>query len=1163
MRKLSMIGVICLTLFWMASICKATEIFSEDFESGVPTTWTVIDDNWAEEGPDGETWNDQNPGEQDPNYTIGNFMICDAEHSGYSFLYRDELVTPIIDCSAAADVNLRFSNNYVAGWSGTADVDIRIDGGDWQNLERYSTSSDDGTESIDVSSYADRQSSVEFRWYYYGGQGDGYWAIDNIILNATVILSDDIAATGLAEPPGVLNLDTDYYPKAVVYNNGLEAQTFDVNLVITSSIEELYNQTVTGITLDPSENAEAAFSTVFNASIEDDYTFTITVVNSGDEDNSNDIFSSTIHAYPHYGVSNPDTYGYIYKDNTVDDGPTYDYIDISATGDSLGTGRREAFGPFSLGFDFQFYMTSFSEFYVSTTGLITFTEAENSRYNYCPAPDSDSPDYWISPFWDYLDMRYDDDAAIVRGQYFDDDIDYYVIEWVNFMIRSEEGDPMDMEVILFEDGNILFQYKHINDLTDGRGQQATIGIEQDGNSGLTYLCNDDYPGNRLSSGLAIGWYPPQIQHEIGVVSIDQPTASLAVNGTSVDVTITLENNAVDSETFNAYLEIKNSLDEISFSDTVNLTIPEDGVDQVVFDSWITTTADDYNIVVSVDIPDDANPENDMLETSIRIVDPVSLPIAEDVEGDFPPLGWTMFDFGGEDPWGTNTNHYRSSSHSAQANYDWFDDADDWLVMAPIDLSSAGGVLWSYYEEESQWASNGLRHSFYVSTDQYFDPATAVQIAVHTPADHDIANFNGGPVEFDLSAYAGNSNVWLAYRFENARFTEYWWIDDISVTNIPNADVGVVGVNLPYSTVVTNCDSPVEVSLRNHGMLAQSFDVNVTITGNTLGEVYNESVSVTDLDAGQETLAIFPGFAAPQEDEYTVNAVTLLTGDENNANDAIVKELLVSTNIIHSWDDGEADQNITVYPFNNSMIAVRYTPYAPDFTILGGDIYIDNYNPDNNNYADYEWVKICPDLAGEPDIENPYGTINNVGTYIVPTTISIDIADVELIGATGDIWIVAKFRDGVDSWLQLGTDTDNPTGHSFTSSTGTPPSWTQQLTRDCMMHIEIEYEPCSPSGYVYLPGDANMSAGLWPPAVIGGDVTFLVNYFRGISNPCLFDGFYASADVSGDCMVIGGDVSYLVNYFRGLAEIHYCEDYPPEWPPIPDQAPAGWPNCEQF
>jgi len=110
-----------------------------------------------------------------------------------------------------------------------------------------------------------------------------------------------------------------------------------------------------------------------------------------------------------------------------------------------------------------------------------------------------------------------------------------------------------------------------------------------------------------------------------------------------------------------------------------------------------------------------------------------------------------------------------------------------------------------------------------------------------------------------------------------------------------------------------------------------------------------------------------------------------------------------------------------------------------------------------------------------------------------------------------------------------------------------------------------------TGFEYLPGDVNMSVGAWPPAATGPDVTYLVNYFRGLptSVPCLMNNpgalvappyFWASADANGDCIVIGSDVTKLVNVFRGLTTVVTCPDYPPNYPPIPGSPPVGWPNC---
>ena len=92
-------------------------------------------------------------------------------------------------------------------------------------------------------------------------------------------------------------------------------------------------------------------------------------------------------------------------------------------------------------------------------------------------------------------------------------------------------------------------------------------------------------------------------------------------------------------------------------------------------------------------------------------------------------------------------------------------------------------------------------------------------------------------------------------------------------------------------------------------------------------------------------------------------------------------------------------------------------------------------------------------------------------------------------------------------------------------------------------------------YQYIPGDANMGVGTWPAVVTGADVTYLSNFFLQNNPSCEFEGFYAAADVNGDCRVIGSDVTYLVRYFRteGPAP-QFCPDFP-HIPPVEDNYPA--------
>lgn len=101
---------------------------------------------------------------------------------------------------------------------------------------------------------------------------------------------------------------------------------------------------------------------------------------------------------------------------------------------------------------------------------------------------------------------------------------------------------------------------------------------------------------------------------------------------------------------------------------------------------------------------------------------------------------------------------------------------------------------------------------------------------------------------------------------------------------------------------------------------------------------------------------------------------------------------------------------------------------------------------------------------------------------------------------------------------------------------------------------------------YVLGDANMFNEEWLPWVIGSDRMYVLYYFLGrpTSVPCSICGFWASADVNGDCLINGSDVIRYGAYFQGQASLEYCPTHPPLWPTrndAPEEAPDGWPNCE--
>ncbi|MCP4581777.1 MAG: HYR domain-containing protein [candidate division Zixibacteria bacterium] len=206
--------------------------------------------------------------------------------------------------------------------------------------------------------------------------------------------------------------------------------------------------------------------------------------------------------------------------------------------------------------------------------------------------------------------------------------------------------------------------------------------------------------------------------------------------------------------------------------------------------------------------------------------------------------------------------------------------------------------------------------------------------------------------------------------------------------------------------------------------------------------------------------------------------------------------------------------------------------------------------------------IATDAAGNADTCDFSVSVNDTEppVAICPADMTVEI-DSSLTGA-----YVEFSPDAIENCPGVTIESDPASGSWFALDT----TMVEVIATDdagladtCYFNIVIAYN----IGSDYLPGDANMANGAWPPMVIGGDVTYLVNYFRGMetSPPCLLDSFWCSADANGDCSVIGSDVTKLVTYFRSMTSIQYCPDYAPAWPTpddLPAEAPSGWPNCEE-
>jgi len=181
----------------------------------------------------------------------------------------------------------------------------------------------------------------------------------------------------------------------------------------------------------------------------------------------------------------PDSFGYYYHDNyNEENGPTYNWIDISGTGTSITySSYDDGTTVIPIGFSFPFYGSNYTRIAVSTNYWMSVSDSSFTVYN-PPAslPDNSGsyPRGLIAPFYGdgYLyDSEGGTNTFFVKYQNFGSDT--LVVSW--FGVKYDNtSDTMRFEAVLTSTGNILFQYNTITNPTTywtGQTNPFLTGIE--------------------------------------------------------------------------------------------------------------------------------------------------------------------------------------------------------------------------------------------------------------------------------------------------------------------------------------------------------------------------------------------------------------------------------------------------------------------------------------------------------------------------------------------------------------------------------------------------------------------------------------------------------------------------------------------------------------
>ncbi len=533
--------------------------YFENFESGIPTNWTVYDVDGTN-----YVWQQYEP--TDANGAYEGSYVAGVRYETYGSPSDEWLVTQALQASSESRLVLAARSMYTYTLA-SGDVVVAT-GNDLESLQNASVIASTealsdgawGQLFIDLSTYAGQEIYLAF--HFTGSNGGIY--IDDVRFYD---LAETPARSGHIPNPGCI---TGISPEDLMREYGLSREAakqriLDWERAAAHRDTRNFQQYVVyrnGIELGRTTDLFFEDTAALGSQPGVIYEYTTTAMfDSGESDESN-MDQGSWTGRPTSG--GPDEMGYAWYASTDPEGPSYNWVEINTTGTEVDSLTDvNAVGPFALPFSFPFYGSSYTQIYIGSNGLIGFNSAITSDTNQL-LPSTTSPSNLIAGFWDDLDLG-DGRGAV-----------YYLNDSANDRLIIEYDGAPDypggtgaqnyFQFHLYADGSVEIHYQALNgDITS-----CTVGMEnEDGTVGLTAVYNND--GCLLETPMAIRF--AQLEGDfIAPVIVHEPLISTETE-TAGDILITAEITDADSDVDHAelYYSTGGGFTEVSMTNTTGNT----------------------------------------------------------------------------------------------------------------------------------------------------------------------------------------------------------------------------------------------------------------------------------------------------------------------------------------------------------------------------------------------------------------------------------------------------------------------------------------------------------------------------------------------------------------------------------------------------------------
>ncbi|MFT6503269.1 MAG: hypothetical protein ACJASQ_003402 [Crocinitomicaceae bacterium] len=331
----------------------------------------------------------------------------------------------------------------------------------------------------------------------------------------------------------------------------------------------------------------------------------------------------------------PDAYGYVWQDSNEPGGPTYNWVDISGTGNLVSGLADDNSVPFiSMGMSFHYYWADYTELKIGSNGWISFNNTGNIAHCFPTMPVPAGPsDNYLAPLMTDLTFTGVGNPAKVYYQ-LDVPNDRFIISYIDVPWWSVNAPDYvginSFQVILSNaDSSITYQYKDsdaANFLDNATcASDVVIGIEgPTGSNGLqvlqdvvppsAYAVKFSYPNPVL---IQIADVTPEWNVNLGSKGefyyMDQQI-DIAVNVKSVgnaDVTMDITVNGIVEDSVGGSVA--------TFQTIITGGLPA-GMDTTIWFQWTPTETGQYGFRTATVNSEDINSSNNIQAAELEILD---------------------------------------------------------------------------------------------------------------------------------------------------------------------------------------------------------------------------------------------------------------------------------------------------------------------------------------------------------------------------------------------------------------------------------------------------------------------------------------------------------------------------------------------------------------